>query len=185
MGYDLHMAETPDSVDEKELPNSSGVPGYYRFNVWGMGMTVGALEWAGAIYHGEPPPLPELEGIDEDRVHVAVEVVRGGKPPKKKPPTEAELAAARAYLDAHEKAVSKSSLKRGRVGAYKFQSNDGWLVTPKECLVIASKLRASVDVIARDFFGDAGIAEKDGRRWVLGFARYNEIAAEHGGYRVR
>lgn len=190
MGYDLHMVRTPDAVDP-ELANSYDRPGYYRFNVWGMGVTVGALEWADAIHHGDAPPIPELEvpGLDEERIHAAIEFIQAEQDDDgddaDEPPTEAELAAARAYLRAHEEAVSASSLQEGRVGAFKFQSNDGWLVTPEECREIARKLRASADVIASDYFPDAGVARADGERWVLGFARYNEIAAEHGGYRVR
>ncbi|MDC0720276.1 hypothetical protein [Nannocystis bainbridge] len=185
MGYDLQMVRTPPTVDEDELPNSSGVAGYYRFNVRGMATTVGALEWADAIHYGEAAPIPELElgELDEERVLAAFAALRG-EAAEGPAPTEAELAAARAYLQAHEAAVESSSLKDGRVGAFKFQSNDGWLVTPEECAVLARKLREHVEVIAQDYFPDAGVAREDGRKWILGFARYNEIAAEHGGYRV-
>lgn len=187
MGYDLQMVRTPPAVDEKELPNSSGIAGYYRFNVWGMRMTVGALEWADAIHYGPAPEIPELEldGLEEDGVFAAMEALRGEAPADAPSPTQAELAAARAYLQAHEDAVSSSSLTDGRVGAFKFQTNDGWLVTPEECAVLARKLRAHADLIARDYFPDADVSREDGLKWILGFARYNEIAAEHGGYRVR
>ncbi|WAS99198.1 hypothetical protein [Nannocystis punicea] len=187
MGYDLQMVRTPPAADENELPNSSGIAGYYRFNMWGMRMTVGALEWADAIHYGPAPEIPELEldGLDEDRVFAALEAVRGEAPEDAPAPSAAELAAARAYLQAHEAAVSASSLQNGRAGAFKFQSNDGWLVTPEECAALAGKLRQHADLIARDYFPDADVSREDGHKWILGFARYNEIAAEHGGYRVR
>ncbi|MCY1057618.1 hypothetical protein [Nannocystis sp. SCPEA4] len=187
MGFDLQMVRTPAAADEAELPNSSGIAGYYRFNVWGMNMTVGALEWADAIHYKSAPPIPEpeLNGIDEDRLFETIEALRGEAPETAAPPTEAEVRAARAYVQAHEDSVSASSLVDGRVGAYKFQTNDGWLVTPEECVVLARKLRQHAELIARDYFPDAGVKQDDGRRWILGFARYNEIAAEHGGYRVR
>jgi len=184
MGYDLQMVRTPPAADETELPNSSGIAGYYRFNVRGMSMTVGALEWAEAI-HYRPAPWPdtELDGMDDDRLLEVIDALDGEETDP--PPTEAELKVVRAHLAAHEAAVSGSSLVDGRVGAFKFQSNDGWLVTPEECVVLARQLREHAELIARDFFPDAGIEAEDGRRWILGFARYNEIAAEHGGYRVR
>ena len=185
MGYDLQMVRTPAAVDETELPNSSGIAGYYRFNMWGMNMTVGALEWADAIHYKPAPAIPEpdLDGIEEDRLFAAIGAIRGEQ--TESPPTEAELQAGRAYLEAHEAAVSGSSVVDGRMGAFKFQSNDGWLVTPEECVVLARKLREHAELIARDYFPDAGVKREDGLKWILGFARYNEIAAEHGGYRVR
>ena len=185
MGYDLQMVKTPASADERELPNSSGVPGYYRFNSWGMRMTLGALEWADALRWPTPPELPEFPpaGFDEDRMEAAIAALRGERPTGS-PPTADELAAAREHLRELEAAVSGSSLVDGRIGAYKFESNAGWLVTPEECLALAARLRASAEVIASDFFTDAGLTAEDGLRWVLGFARYNEVAAEHGGYRV-
>lgn len=185
MGYDLQMVRTPAGADAQELPNSSGIAGYYRFNVRGMAMTVGALEWADAIHYRPAPEIPDLQldGHPEERVIAAIEALRGADPGEA-PPTAAELAVARAYLEAHEAAVSSSSLVDDRVGAFKFQSNDNWLVTPEECVVLARKLRAHAEMIARDYFPDAGVEQADGRKWILGFARYNEIAAEHGGYRV-
>lgn len=185
MGYDLRMVQTPASADEQELPNSSGIPGYYRFNGWGMRMTLGVLEWAAASRYAKPPERPAFPpaGFTVEAMEAAILALRNPPPPDP-PPTEAELAAAREYLRAHEQAVSGSSLLDGRIATYKFESNEGWLVTPAECLELAKKLRAHAEVIARDFFTDAGLTEDDGRRWVLGFARYNEIAAEHGGYRV-
>ena len=38
-----------------------------------------------------------------------------------------------------------------QVPAFKFCSNDGWLVTPEECSLIAQRLRTSKDVLAQGF----------------------------------
>jgi hypothetical protein len=185
VGFDFKMVRTPASADEAELPNSGGVPGYYRFNTRGMAMTMGVFEWADVLHWEGRPTLPTLasSGMHDDRARAAIAAVRGHGDPDERL-TDAELAAARELLRAHDEAVSRDSLRDGRVGAWKFASNDGWLVTPDECRAIAARLRAHAEVIASDFFPDAGIPYKDGLKWVLGFARYNEIAAEHGGYRV-
>ncbi len=185
MGYDLKMVKTPASADERELPNSSGIPGYYRFNGWGMRMTLGVLEWADAIHYAAAPERPAFPpaGFSVEPMEAAILALRG-EPQPGPGPTDAELAAAREYLRAHEQSVSGSTLQDGRLATYKFESNEGWLVTPEECLALAKRLRDKAEVIAREFFTDAGLTADDGRRWVLGFARYNEIAAEHGGYRV-
>lgn len=192
MGYDLQMVRAPASVDEEELPNSSGVPGYYRFNNWGMRMTVGALEWADAIHGGAAPRFPDFPppGVDVDRAYAALDrlsVAPGDETydeDEGDPPTDAELDAVRTYKIARDLIAAKPSIVDDQVGAYKFASNDGWLITPDECRILARRLRASVDMIAEQFFPDAGVSAEDGRRWLLGFARYNELAAEHGGYRV-
>jgi hypothetical protein len=186
MGFDLQMVRAPAAADEEELPNSGGVAGYYRFDLREMQVTVGALERAEALHDGPAPEIPELacEGLDEERVFAAIEALRGEAGAGAAAPTEAELAAARAFIAAHEAAMSASSIVGDRVGAFKFETNDGWLVTPEECRLLARKLRARCEALAREYFPAAGVQEAAARRWIVGFARYNEIAAEHGGYRV-
>lgn len=187
MGYDFTMVRTPPSVDARELPNSNGIPGNYRFTTWGMQMTLGALEWADAIHYERTHTLPALEvgALDTDDVAAAfASLAAPGGEPVGPTPSAAALDLVRRHQRACEEVLTRSSLRDGRVGAYKFQSNDGWLVTPEECEVLDRCLRASAAMIARDMFTDAGLTAEDGLRWVLGFARYNAVAAEHGGYRV-
>lgn len=187
MGFDLSMVRKPPSVDERELPNSNGIPGNYRFTTWGMQMTLGALEWADAIYYGRAPALPALDvgGLDEEGVVAALAaLVAPGEGSAGPAPSAEALDLARRHLRACEDVLTRSSLCDGRVGAYKFRSNDGWLVTPEECEVLDARLRASATMIARDMFTDAGLTADEGLRWVLGFARYNAVAAAYGGYRV-
>ncbi|MEZ4453483.1 MAG: hypothetical protein R3B09_28745 [Nannocystaceae bacterium] len=193
MGFDLQMVRAPASADIQELPNSGGVPGYYRFNTWGMKLTLGALEWADAIHYAQAPTFPPFPpaGVDVDRAYAALERVNVGPDDETyddtegdDPPTDAEIAAVRIYKAARDAVAEASSIIDGQVGAYKLVTNDAWLVTPEECRILAARLREHVELIARDFFPDAGVSVEDGRTWLLGFARYNELAAEHGGYRV-
>jgi hypothetical protein len=94
-------------------------------------------------------------------------------------PAFPELATERAQVTDRETIVD------GRVASYKWESNDGWLVTPAECRIIAERVRKSADMIAREFFTDIdGMTEEQGRAWVTGWIRFHELAAEHGGYRV-
>src|SRR5262249_6073115 len=48
------------------------------------------------------------------------------------------------FLEQFADATGRGSDTPGRVPAYKFRSNDGWLVTPDECRVIADGLDAAL-----------------------------------------
>jgi hypothetical protein len=71
------------------------------------------------------------------------------------------------------------------VGEYKWSSNDGWLVTPAECTIVADGMTASVDSIVYVAAGDFGSTVGNVRHWVEDWAEFNRVAASHGGYRVR
>lgn len=82
--------------------------------------------------------------------------------------------------DTSEESRAARSVEPEAVPAYKLSSNDHWLVTPEECLVIAGALERAVrDTRARlqpspDDEGGLGFIER--------FARFNRIAADYGGY---
>jgi len=109
------------------------------------------------------------------------------------------------------KALMATGTVDGRVPAYKFESNDGWLVSPEECRIIAYGLRsahdqrgdelfpteapAATDLVPglSDFMGveaapmleGFGVPEPDeAQELLLEWADYNERAAGQGGYRV-
>ncbi|MEO1272212.1 MAG: hypothetical protein AAFX99_29295, partial [Myxococcota bacterium] len=100
------------------------------------------------------------------------------------PMTPAEETLVGAFLKAHDAWRDASSIEEGLVGLYKFKSNDGWWVNPDECRIIADKIREHAEVIAEDFFTDAGYCADTGRQWLKGWADFNALAAENGGYRV-
>ena len=70
----------------------------------------------------------------------------------------------------------------------KFRSSGNHHVTPTECLLIASKLRAGLEdgtaTTTLTFFDDAPLSN-EGRDWIEEWADYNERASAAGGYRVR
>src|SRR5262249_32724983 len=100
-------------------------------------------------------------------------------------PTPAELALIEAYRAAQNEVRGKRSRRRHKVPTFKFCSNDGWLVTPDECLAVAKGVRLAVaacrdEVLAcgEDWDPDQLIL------LVLRWGAYNELAADHGGYQV-
>ena len=80
-----------------------------------------------------------------------------------------------------------------KVPAFKFSTNDGWLVDPEECRLIARALRKAVANSSK-FFGlfssflpsrkESGISKREAGQWILNWAAYNEVASKHGGYKV-
>jgi hypothetical protein len=87
----------------------------------------------------------------------------------------------RAYHDV----LDRPAIVDGKVGLYKWSSNDGWLVTPDECRLVAAAVRAAADRIVGDYLAKEGLAEADARALVDRWVAWHEQAAGVGGYRVR
>jgi hypothetical protein len=191
MGYDMKMVRTPDRVPAGYTPPFPDSPGYFRYAVRAMNLVVGAMEWAGAIYHAERPrfpPFPPPGFADAERAAAVLDRlalgVDDGPEAFDPPATAEELESAGRYRAACEALVTRETLQDDAVAAYKWRSNEGWLVTPAECRAVARRVRAHTEVIARDYFTDAGMSAEQGRAWLEGWAGFHELAAEHGGYRV-
>lgn len=75
--------------------------------------------------------------------------------------------------DADPLVYLRSRVARDAILANKFQSNDGWIVTPGECLIAATS-------IMRMYWD---IAEED-RSFLAEFARFAARSVKHGGYEV-
>ncbi len=189
MGFDMYMVRKPTSLPEGYKAQYSDMPDYHRNRVGAMPVTLCAMEWADCLRYATMPEMPDFPppGFeDEERAGDILAWIDEPDEIEIDPPaTEAEIAACRAYHEAVEAILTTSSLEDGRVASYKWDSNDGWLVTPEECAVIAEKIREHAEMIARDMFTDAGFSVEDGLEWLDTWAWFNAVAAEHGGYRVR
>lgn len=78
--------------------------------------------------------------------------------------------------------LTTAARERRRVPAFKFLSNDGWLVSSEECLIIAEALEGytpSDDVLLK-----WNLTPTEARTWIGEFVTYNRKASKHGGYRV-
>jgi hypothetical protein len=69
------------------------------------------------------------------------------------------------------------------VPAFKFSSNESWIVTPDECLAIA----AALERLLRDTRSRVDVSPDEAPvlDFIESFARFNRVCAEHGGYEVR
>jgi hypothetical protein len=178
MGYDMHMVRKPASVPAGHKPQYEGQPEYHRFNIHWMPLVREMMQRAGVLDdYGEPDPgLPQFppEGISFERADELMENDGKGASADEKKILDA-------YNRERDEILAQTSPDEGRVGYWKFCSNDGWLVTPDECRIIAETLSQN---LAPELWDGLDLEEQHARealaQWI-GFAR---LAAENGGFRV-
>ena len=92
------------------------------------------------------------------------------------------------YLTRFERATGRRA-PPGKALAYKFATNDGWLITPGECRAIATGLAGALARRRRKLI--RGLAargydrtEESVARLLEPWAQYNRFAADQGGYRI-
>lgn len=182
MGYDMSTVETPTTTPSGYWPQIDDDPGYFRLNIWGMGMMYDVMGVAGVLdFEARHPKWPKWppKGMSEERAEQleSIRFENEDADAPTTPPTRAEMEQIEAHRQAETEVRSKRSRKRGKVPGFKFGSNDGWIVTPEECLLIAEAVR---EVLACGAEWDP----KSVLLLILRWAAYNELAAEHGGYKV-
>lgn len=103
-------------------------------------------------------------------------------------PSEEEIAAFyQAQVD-EGKLLSQESNKEGMVPVHKFATNDGWLVTTKECGLIAEVF--SAELVGENHFVISQISElckishQKLAALLIEWGKFNLFASKHGGYRV-
>lgn len=102
--------------------------------------------------------------------------------------TPAERPAFAEYLARFEAATGQPAPPAKALG-YEFRTNDGWLVTPDQCRVIADGLDEDLaeypDELIRGLRDRGYSHTKESVVDLLSpWTRFNRLAADHGGYRV-
>ncbi|MEY0608697.1 hypothetical protein AB7402_20855 [Providencia rettgeri] len=103
-------------------------------------------------------------------------------------PSEEEIVAFHQAQVDENKLLSQESPKDGMVPVHKFSTNDGWLVTTKECEWIAEVF--SPELVSENHFVVSQISElcKISHRTLeallIEWGKFNLFASKHGGYRV-
>ncbi len=214
MGMDITMNEPPTPAEIREAKLDTDNPGYFRFNWGGMHVMVTTMVAAGAVVEGDKRPvLPTWPpaGTAKDRKDIVGEAL--GDPSLDVKLTPPEQIRVRATRKTWKQLLSTHSAKRGKVPAFKYLSNEGWIVGGDECTVVATQLRgyaaritqADLDLLDREYrtaqkklldatrrdgevtvFGDQGLGMTlvEYKAWMFEWATFNAIAAKHGGYRV-
>jgi hypothetical protein len=213
MGMDIYMVEVPAGLPPGYVPHDREQPDYYRFTTSSMAAMLALMEAARVIANDPVPACPRWppEGVRDDRL----------------PLIEASLSSERldAALTQSERQTVLEAIVRnatlrstrshtaGKVPAFKFLSNDGWIVIPEECDAIAAALYRHAEhtsvhdlglaeaayqekqravLLPRSVAGELvllgdeplGLSLAELRAWVREWAAYNELASRHGGYRV-
>lgn len=87
-----------------------------------------------------------------------------------------------------DKLLAQESAKEGMVPVHKFATNDGWLVTKKECDLIAEVF--SPELVGENHFVVSQIAtlckvsHQALESTLVEWGKFNLFASKHGGYRV-
>lgn len=213
MGYDMYAVEASrqwhgdldeamniaDEAAQKEAVQKvyesfgevmNAEDGYWRENVWGMSYLRDQLDRLGLLWDGPSPEWPDVSGWDWDNL------------------TDEQEQQQRAHL------AFRGDCPEGKVPVWKYCSNDGWVVTPQECLWIADTINAFLSLGSKGEVGQLVAASViDAReRWakwdremgrqvttdttlgegeleasienLRGFGHFNAMAAKQGGYTV-
>lgn len=142
MGYDMY-AEAPEGA----VPET-----YFRLNIWGMRAAREWLDKFGLLADAEHDSWPDEPGGE----YVEEEDAAPGTP------WAEYYAAQRVVLAAHPNRDDPA------LPYYKFCSNDGWIVTPPECLALVAAWR------------DRGGPESDAPGYVQEFVAWIDSVSRYG-----
>jgi hypothetical protein len=177
MGYDMKMVRTPASVPAGYQPQYDGQPEYHRFNIHWMPRMRDMMQRAQVLDDcGEPfelLPWWPPDGLTRERADQLEESPDSA--------TAEEKALLAGYEETRERVLAEVSSEEGKVGYWKFCSNDGWHVTPDECRLIADKLSRN---LGPDLWADLDIEAEPAREALARWIDFNRLAAENGGFRV-
>lgn len=103
-------------------------------------------------------------------------------------PSQEEIAAFHQAQVDENKLLSQESSKEGMIPVHKFSTNDGWLVTTKECEWIAEVF--APELVSENHFVVSQISElckishQKLEHLLIEWGKFNLFASKHGGYRV-
>lgn len=189
MAFDMEFLVEPDDLPDDYEPQDEGYPECFRVGGEGMALLLTLMTRADVIDSSLPTPeFPQWPPPGLDDV-LASELARYWDEPAEvdKRLGPAEVPVVEAYRRARNETGATPSPQPGKVPAFKFESNDGWIVTPDECRVIAagmdrllsSDLEVFLHLLKADGWNPEGVTEL---MWL--WTDYNRIAAQFGGYRV-
>ena len=196
MSFWMQFVRPSTSLPVWYQPPSPKYPDVYDLSIQGMGAIKTAMSVADLLDEATAAPeLPRWEdfGLSVERWEELSDYwVYGSKPGQ---PTLAEALkpherpAVAEYLTRFEAATGQPA-PPGKALGYKFRTNDGWLVTPDECRVIADGLEAALAkrraklVRGLQARGYSDHSKESVADLLSPWAKYNRIAADHGGYRI-
>lgn len=166
MGYDMNFEDASEGEGDD----------YFRLNIFAMGRYATAMYELGMAADGKShPKWPELpDGVTWDDI----EAVRYPEDNDKGLPAKP---GAVAHEKAHQRVLAWHDDGIIGIAGHKFDSNDGWLVTPDEIGQAIDAYRKHSGEHVKSVLADAGIKNID---YWLKWIGYLERAQRHGGFRV-
>jgi hypothetical protein len=166
---------------------------YFRLNIWGMGRVRSAMLDLGMAYESaseaEWPDYPDgiaghlTEALGDDEFEDPAAYLAKWYP-EDGTPTDADLTTAKAYVARRDEILRDHPAGGTTIPLHKFGSNDGWLVTPAECLEALAAWGARTGGERDDALIAAGIESADWadiwKRWL----EFIELAVYCDGFEV-
>ncbi len=183
MGYDFRMRRTPTRQVWADVRTIGRFPpGTLSYNLAGMAVQRWVMirvlaDDPAPDFPARPEHVDLQDAVGESEVYEKLNAIDKA--------TVDRVRAAEAVM------LATPSRQPGKVPGFKFGSNDGWIVTPAECAIIAAELALvpgqidqrhvdHVNASGRGGFGSIA----DLRRFVVEWHDYNRVAADHDGYEV-
>lgn len=146
---------------------------YFRLNVWGMSVCVELMEKAGMVTSQGKLLWPELSNYGLTEYPDDPEYYDGHE----RAEIEAKLTEqGRAFLQASKAVIEYEPQPVAGIPAHKFWSNDGWLVTPKQCEAALSAWEAAAPELRASIEAE--------REWWPGWIEFLTHSKDRGGFRV-
>jgi len=166
---------------------------YFRLNIRGMGMVRRAMLDLGMVYetsysYTDWPDRPE----DGTGAGIASEAMHDGSDPREYATkyydgtevTDADIARATAYHDQRTALLKDHPAGAETIPIHKFGTNDGWIVTPRECLNALAAWHATPESARIDALESAEITGLDWDRIWKRWLAFLELAAHCDGFEV-
>ena len=182
MSFHFRMRGTPGSSAEYE-PMLPEAPEIYQVNNFGLDTIYRALSTAQVLDERSEPPnfdatLPDW--LSPERVDEIMDALDFGDDPDP-PVTEEEQTAIREAQVAQQSLLEVTSPHPGQIPAFKFGSNDGWVITADECVIISTALKRVLG--ERELFNNACPTDES-RTLLIQFGQYVQAAGATGGFVV-
>jgi len=142
MGMDIEMVEKPTKAEIQAAKLDAESPGYWRFNVSGMSAMVVVMDVAGLMSSENHPEFPAWPPAAAPAARRDVLAAAASDPKLEAKLTSAEKLSLERSRARFDEILKLRSIALNHVPAYKFGSNEGWLLTSDECVLIATKLHA-------------------------------------------
>lgn len=164
-------------------PMLADAPELYQVNNRGLDVIYRALSVAKVL--DEDCERPNFDAtfpdwLPPERVDDIIDALESGDEPDP-PITDEEQGAIEQAQAAQQTLLETRSPKQGMLPAFKFGSNDGWVVSVEECAMICSAIER---MLADHQLRSAACPTDDARTLIQNWAQYVLVAQQTGGFTV-